>query len=68
MSFKARQRVRTERPFSLPLDVSRNHQRGYCEAHWDLQLTEAALPRAVFVGVLGLINGLRGPPAVAPSA
>jgi hypothetical protein len=23
---------------------------------------EAALPRAVFAGILGLINGLRGPP------
>lgn len=29
------------------------------------QLAEAALPRAVFAGVLDLINGLRGPPAVA---
>jgi hypothetical protein len=27
------------------------------------QFAEAALPRSVFAGVLGLINGLRGPPA-----
>jgi hypothetical protein len=27
------------------------------------QLAEAALPRAVFAGVLTLINGLRAPPA-----
>ena len=27
------------------------------------QFAEAALPRAVFAGVLGLITGLRGPPA-----
>jgi hypothetical protein len=26
------------------------------------QFAEAALPRAVFAGILGLINGLRGPP------
>jgi hypothetical protein len=32
------------------------------------QLAEAALPREVFAGVLGLINGLRGPPAVAVCA
>ena len=32
------------------------------------QLAEAALPRAVFAGILGLINGLRGPPAGAVSA
>lgn len=32
------------------------------------QMAEAALPRAVFVGILGLINGLRGPPAEAASA
>jgi hypothetical protein len=32
------------------------------------QMAEAALPRAVFAGVLDLINGLRGPPAeAAPS-
>ena len=28
------------------------------------QFAEAALPRAVFAGILGLISGLRGPPAV----
>jgi len=27
------------------------------------QMAEAALPRAVFAGILGLINGLRDPPA-----
>jgi hypothetical protein len=32
------------------------------------QLAEAALPREVFAGVLGLINGLRRPPAVAVCA
>jgi hypothetical protein len=32
------------------------------------QLAEAALPRAVFAGVLDLINSLRGPPAEAASA
>ena len=32
------------------------------------QFAEAALPRAVFAGILGLINGLRGPPAGAVSA
>ncbi len=32
------------------------------------QFAEAALPRDVFAGVLGLINGLRGPPAEAASA
>lgn len=32
------------------------------------QLAEAALPREVFAGVLGLINGLLGPPAEAASA
>ncbi|HSM29650.1 MAG TPA: IS1380 family transposase [Woeseiaceae bacterium] len=32
------------------------------------QLAEAALPREVFAGVLGLINGLRGPPIEAASA
>ena len=32
------------------------------------QMAEAALPRAIFVGILGLINGLRGPPAEASSA
>jgi hypothetical protein len=32
------------------------------------QLAEAALSREVFAGVLGLINGLRGPPAEAASA
>jgi hypothetical protein len=28
------------------------------------QIAEAAVPRTVFVGILGLIHGLRGPPAV----
>ncbi len=32
------------------------------------QMAEAALPRAVFAGILGLINGLRGPPSTAVSA
>jgi hypothetical protein len=32
------------------------------------QFAEAALPREVFAGVLGLINALRGPPAEAASA
>jgi hypothetical protein len=32
------------------------------------QFAEAALPREVFAGVLGLINGLRGPPAEAACA
>jgi hypothetical protein len=32
------------------------------------QFAEAALPRAVFVGILDLINGLRGPPAPMVSA
>jgi hypothetical protein len=32
------------------------------------QFAEAALPRAVFAGILRLINGLRGPPAAAVSA
>ncbi|MFT4795564.1 MAG: hypothetical protein ACJAVR_002548 [Paracoccaceae bacterium] len=32
------------------------------------QFAEAALPRAVFAGVLDLINGLRGPPAEAACA
>jgi hypothetical protein len=32
------------------------------------QMAEAALPRAVFAGMLGLINGLHGPPAGAVSA
>jgi hypothetical protein len=32
------------------------------------QFTEAALPRDVCAGVLGLINGLRGPPAEAAYA
>ncbi len=32
------------------------------------QFAEAALPQAVFAGILTLINGLRGPPAVAASA
>jgi len=31
------------------------------------QMAEAALPRAVFAGILGLINGLRGPPAATVS-
>jgi hypothetical protein len=32
------------------------------------QMAEAALPRSVFAGILGLINGLRGPPAATVSA
>ena len=32
------------------------------------QMAEAALPRAVFAGILGLINTLRGPPPAAVSA
>lgn len=32
------------------------------------QLAEVALPHAVFAGVLGLINGLRGQLAAAASA
>ena len=32
------------------------------------QMAAAALPRAVFAGILGLINGLRGPPAAAVPA
>ncbi len=32
------------------------------------QMAEAALPRAVFAGITGLINGLRGPPSVAAPA
>ncbi len=32
------------------------------------QMAEAALPRAVFAGILGLINGLRGPPTTAVAA
>ena len=32
------------------------------------QMAEAALPRSVFAGVLGLINGLRGPPTAAVPA
>jgi hypothetical protein len=32
------------------------------------QFAEAALPRAVFAGILGLINGLRGPPVETASA
>jgi len=32
------------------------------------QFADATLPRAVFAGILGLINGLRGPPAGAVSA
>ena len=31
------------------------------------QMAEAALPRAVFAGILGLINGLRDPPAATVS-
>jgi hypothetical protein len=31
-------------------------------------MAEAALPRAVFAGILGLINTLRGPPAEVLSA
>jgi hypothetical protein len=36
--------------------------------HAVFQFTEAALPRKVFTGVPGLINGLRGPPAEAACA
>jgi hypothetical protein len=32
------------------------------------QIAEAALPRSVFAGILGLINGLRDPPVVMVSA
>jgi len=32
------------------------------------QFAEAALPRAIFAGMLMLINGLRGPPAEAACA
>ncbi len=32
------------------------------------QMAEVALPRAVFAGILGLINGLRDPPPGAVSA
>jgi hypothetical protein len=32
------------------------------------QFAEAALPRAIFAGILDLINGLRGPPAAAVPA
>jgi hypothetical protein len=32
------------------------------------QMAEAAIPRDVFAGVLGLIKGLRGPPAEAACA
>ena len=32
------------------------------------QIAEAALPRRVFAGIRGLINGLRGPPIEALSA
>jgi hypothetical protein len=32
------------------------------------QFAEAALPRAVFAGILALINGLRGPPTQAACA
>ena len=32
------------------------------------QMAEAALPRVVFEGILGLIDGLRGAPAVTVSA
>jgi len=32
------------------------------------QMAEAALPRQVFAGILGLINGLRGPPITAVAA
>ncbi len=32
------------------------------------QMAEAAVPRKVFAGMLGLINGLRGPPVEAASA
>jgi hypothetical protein len=30
------------------------------------QIAEAVLPRYAFAGILGLINGLQGPPADAP--
>ena len=32
------------------------------------QMAEAAMPRAVFAGILALVNGLRGPPTVTVSA
>ena len=32
------------------------------------QMAEAALPRSVFQGVVNLINGLRGPPAISAAA
>ena len=32
------------------------------------QMAEAGLPRAVFQGILSLINGLRGPPAQTAAA
>ncbi len=32
------------------------------------QMAEVALPRAVFAGIINLINGLRGPPFTAVSA
>ncbi len=32
-----------------------------------LQMAEAALPQRVFAGILGLINGLRDPPAATVS-
>ena len=36
-----------------------------CHARYAVfQMAEAALPRSVFGGILGLINGLRGPPAM----
>ena len=35
--------------------------------HAVFQFAEAALPRAVFAGILALINGLRGPPAATMS-
>jgi hypothetical protein len=33
-----------------------------------IQMSEAALPKQVFAGILTLINGLRGPPTVTVSA
>ena len=32
------------------------------------QMAEAGLPRSVFKGILSLINGLRGPPAITAAA
>jgi len=47
----------------------RRRKRGFCASNRLLaQMAEAALPREVFAGILGLINTLRGPPAAAMSA